>query len=107
MGARRFVQEAARELRLLGTPVRAPVARRSGDLGTVRLSRREREVAELVAAGNTNPAIAGMLYLSRKTVEGHLRRIFAKLEVSSRAQLAAVIAREARDAAGPPRRPAR
>lgn len=92
-GAGRLAQEAGRELRRLGVSVPAPVARRAGDQGTAELSKREREVALLVAAGNTNPQIARVLYLSPKTVEGHMARIFAKLGVSSRAQVAAKVAR--------------
>ena len=95
IGARRLEQEAARELRLLGASAPSPVARRPGDVGTVALSRREREIADLVAAGNTNPQIARALFLSPKTIEAHMRRIFAKLDVTSRAQVAAVVAREA------------
>jgi len=91
-GARRLAQEAGRELRLLGVNAPAPVARRAGDGGTTDLSKREREVATLVAAGNSNPQIAQALYLSPKTVEGHMSRIFGKLGVSSRAELAARIA---------------
>jgi len=49
------------------------------------LSPREVEVLRLVAAGETNRAIAGELYLSEKTVERHLSNIFAKLGLSSRA----------------------
>jgi ATP/maltotriose-dependent transcriptional regulator MalT len=91
-GARRLAQEAGRELRLFGVNAPAPVARRAGDGGTTDLSKREREVAALVAAGNSNPQIAQTLYLSPKTVEGHMSRIFGKLGVSSRAELAARIA---------------
>ena len=79
---------------MLGASAPAPVARRPGDGGTVTLSHREREIASLVAAGNTNPEIARALFLSPKTIEAHMRRIFAKLGVSSRAQVAAEIARE-------------
>jgi len=93
-GARRLEQEAAHELRVLGASAPAPVARRPGDAGTTQLSRREREVAALVAAGNSNPEIAQALYLSPKTIEGHMRRIFEKLGVSSRAEVAATIARQ-------------
>jgi DNA-binding NarL/FixJ family response regulator len=50
-------------------------------------------VTELVAAGRTNRQIAGELFLSEKTVEGYLANVFAKLEVSSRAAVAAVSAR--------------
>jgi predicted ATPase/DNA-binding NarL/FixJ family response regulator len=52
------------------------------------LSRREREVAELVALGLTNRAIAQRLFLSERTVEGHIERAFSKLDFSSRTQLA-------------------
>ena len=52
------------------------------------LSRREREVAELVALGLTNRAIAQRLFLSERTIEGHIDRAFSKLGFSSRTQLA-------------------
>ncbi|WP_018681800.1 LuxR C-terminal-related transcriptional regulator [Actinokineospora enzanensis] len=62
---------------------RAPRPRRP--LGSVEaLSGRELEIAELVAAGLTNREVATRLYLSRKTVEGHLARVFTKLGVKSR-----------------------
>lgn len=54
---------------------------------------REREVAELVAEGLTNQAIATRLYLSPRTVETHLSRVYRKADVSTRAALAALIAR--------------
>ena len=47
----------------------------------------------LVAAGRTNPAIAEELFLSVKTVETHLRNVFSKLGVASRAEVAATFAR--------------
>ena len=65
------------------------------------LSRREREVAELVSLGLTNRAIAERLVLSERTVDGHMARVLAKLECSSRAQVAARIAAE-RGGAAPP-----
>ncbi|MGH3367376.1 MAG: LuxR C-terminal-related transcriptional regulator [Nocardioidaceae bacterium] len=49
------------------------------------LSRRELEVLQLVAAGQTNREIAGELTLSEHTVRRHLQNIFAKLDVASRA----------------------
>jgi DNA-binding CsgD family transcriptional regulator len=58
----------------------------------VRLTPREREVARMVAQGLTNTAIAGKLALSPWTVSTHLRRIFAKLGVTTRAAMVAVIA---------------
>jgi len=55
------------------------------------LSRREREVAELVAAGHTNRLIADRLGVGEKTVEKHVGSIYAKLGFRSRAMLAAYI----------------
>jgi non-specific serine/threonine protein kinase len=52
------------------------------------LTRREREIARLVADGLGNREIAGRLYLSKRTVDSHIEHIFAKLSFSSRAQLA-------------------
>ena len=52
------------------------------------LTSREMEVAELVAEGLTNREIAERFVLSKRTVDGHLERIFTKLDFSSRAQLA-------------------
>ena len=54
-------------------------------------------MAELVAEGLSNPQIAQRLFISRHTAETHLKRIFVKLNLSSRAQLAAVIAAEIPD----------
>jgi len=52
------------------------------------LSEREVEVLRLVALGHTNTEIAGQLYLSVRTVENHLGRIYDKVGVTSRAELA-------------------
>jgi DNA-binding NarL/FixJ family response regulator len=52
------------------------------------LTRRELEVARLVADGLGNREIAGRLFLSKRTVDSHIEHIFAKLGFSSRAQLA-------------------
>lgn len=51
------------------------------------LTTSERRVAELAAAGRSNPEIAQALFVSRKTVETHLSRAYQKLEITSRAQL--------------------
>lgn len=55
----------------------------------VQLSPREEQIALMVAHGRTNQAIAGALEISVWTVSTHLRRIFAKLAVSSRAEMVA------------------
>lgn len=59
------------------------------------LSRREYEVAVLVAQGRSNKSIAAELALSERTVENHIASIFAKLSLRSRAEIAAYVAREA------------
>jgi DNA-binding NarL/FixJ family response regulator len=56
-----------------------------------KLSAREREVAALVAEGRTNREVAAALFLSEKTVENHMARIFGKLGVSSRLQVAQAV----------------
>jgi DNA-binding CsgD family transcriptional regulator len=55
----------------------------------VSLSPREQQIARMVAWGRTNQAIASSLEISVWTVSTHLRRIFAKLAVSSRAEMVA------------------
>jgi DNA-binding NarL/FixJ family response regulator len=53
------------------------------------LSRREREVLVLVAAGKTNRTIAAELFISEKTVARHVSNIFAKVGLSSRTEATA------------------
>jgi DNA-binding NarL/FixJ family response regulator len=84
--AQRLVAEASRELRRLGTRPSA-AARRSAETGEG-LSARERSIAELVAAGRSNKEVAAALFVSPKTVENNLSRIYAKLGVRSRTELA-------------------
>lgn len=62
------------------------------------LTRREREVADLVARGLTNRQIAETLVISQRTAEGHVERVLAKLGFGSRTQIAAWVA-EQRDEA--------
>ncbi len=55
--------------------------------GAIPLSPRERGIADLVSQGLTNRQIAELSYVSENTVKQHLKRIFTKLEVNSRAEL--------------------
>jgi DNA-binding CsgD family transcriptional regulator len=92
-GAAREADAAARELRRRGR--RLARRHRSDDrVGLAELSPRERDVAGHIAAGRTNREIAATLFLSEKTVENHLYRIFNKLDVRSRAALAAIATRD-------------
>jgi DNA-binding CsgD family transcriptional regulator/type II secretory pathway predicted ATPase ExeA/tetratricopeptide (TPR) repeat protein len=61
------------------------------------LTRREREVASLVASGLTSPEAAERLHVSTRTVDNHLQRVYRKLGVSSRAELAEVLGTESED----------
>jgi DNA-binding NarL/FixJ family response regulator len=92
-GAVRLRDEAARELRRRGVKTSARRRRSAGGEGLDSLSGREREVAELVALGRTNKEIAGELFLSEKTVESHMSRLFGKLGVRSRAEVAEAVGR--------------
>ena len=94
--ARRYRDEAAKELRRLGlaVPRRERGRRRTnGSDGLLSLSERELEVAKLVATGKTNRQIATEIFLSEKTVESHLSHIFSKLGVRSRSAVAAEVTR--------------
>jgi non-specific serine/threonine protein kinase len=55
------------------------------------LTKREREIAELVAGGLSNREIAGRLFISKRTVDAHVDHIFSKLELSSRVQLTVLL----------------
>ena len=96
-GALRRRDAARRGLRKLGarSEPRGPAATGAG-LGS--LTEREREIAELVTDRHTNKEIAGQLFLSEKTVESHLRNVFAKLGASSRVEVARLVERERRAA---------
>ena len=59
--------------------------------GTEPLTRREREVAALAAAGASSREIAARLVLSVRTVDNHLQNVYGKLGVTSRDELARVL----------------
>jgi DNA-binding NarL/FixJ family response regulator len=58
------------------------------------LTRREWEVAELVAQGSTNRAIAARLCLSERTAQNHVQHILTKLDLTNRSQLATWVAHQ-------------
>jgi DNA-binding CsgD family transcriptional regulator len=92
--------DAGRDLARTETVLRAAGIRRGRrgkrgrpKFGWAALTPAERAVADLVADGLTNPQIGDRLYISRRTVHTHLAHIFAKLDIASRAQLAAQVTR--------------
>jgi DNA-binding CsgD family transcriptional regulator len=87
-GAERYRDQAVRELRRLGEHVARPGRRGRAEAGPDSLSGRELEVAQLVRERLTNREIAERLFLSEKTVERHLSRIFRKLGARSRVEVA-------------------
>jgi DNA-binding CsgD family transcriptional regulator len=92
--AKAALDEALQEFQVLGTPLWAERAREEIRRIGLRPSRdngltpTESRVAELVAAGRTNREVASELFLSVKTVEANLSRIYGKLGVRSRTELA-------------------
>lgn len=83
------VDEAV-EYALAGDEAPPPHAMRAAD----GLTPREREVAELVARGLTNPQIARALVLSERTIDSHVEHIRSKLGVRTRAQIATWVVTE-------------
>jgi predicted ATPase/DNA-binding CsgD family transcriptional regulator len=70
------------------TPADGVLGGESGGSAAKQLTRREKEIAALVAAGLGNREIAARLFLSKRTVDSHMEHIFTKLGFSSRTQLA-------------------
>ena len=87
LGARPLATEAAREVAALGESIaRRLGARAAADADGAGLSRRELEVIRHVAVGRTNVEIAQELFLSRRTVDMHVRNILRKLACRSRVE---------------------
>ncbi len=88
IGMEAFAERARRELQATGETVRKRTVETRDDL-----TPQERQIAELARDGLSNPDIGARLFLSRRTVEWHLRHVFAKLEIKSRRELAGALAR--------------
>ena len=87
LGAVLWAESTKAELDRVGLRPAAPV-------GVNDMTATEARVAELVAAGHTNREVASELFMSPKTVEAHLSRIYRKLGVRSRAELAHKLTRQ-------------
>ncbi|HEY6891374.1 MAG TPA: AAA family ATPase [Solirubrobacter sp.] len=85
-GAEAFAERARRELLATGETVR----RRTSETSDV-LTPQEAQIARLAADGQTNPEIGAQLFISPRTVEYHLRKVFAKLGIGSRKELRAAL----------------
>jgi DNA-binding CsgD family transcriptional regulator len=82
MGAEAFAERARRELQATGEKVRKRSEETRADL-----TPQEEEIAQLAREGRTNPEIGAQLFIGGRTVEWHLRKVFAKLDISSRREL--------------------
>jgi DNA-binding CsgD family transcriptional regulator len=82
MGAGAFLERARRELQATGEKVRKRVDETRDDL-----TPQEQQIARLAREGLTNPEIGAQLFISPRTVEWHLRKVFTKLGINSRKSL--------------------
>lgn len=87
LGARPWVAQTANELGAAGAPRAMPLQTTSG---IDALTPQEFQIARMVASGLSNVETAAALFISRKTVEAHLSRVYRKLTLRSRAHLARV-----------------
>jgi DNA-binding CsgD family transcriptional regulator len=92
IGMEAFAERTRRELIATGkTP------RRRGVETVTTLTAQEALIARLARDGRTNPEIGAQLFLSARTIESHLRKIYAKLGIGSRRELHAALARPGQD----------
>jgi DNA-binding CsgD family transcriptional regulator len=82
MGMEAFAERSRSELLATGERARRRIAQTRDEL-----TPQERQIAELARDGLSNADIAGRLFLSRRTIEWHLRHVFSKLGIGSRRQL--------------------
>ena len=90
MGMEAFAERARRELQATGE-----TARKRTVQATVELTAQEAQVARLARDGLSNPQIGARLFISTRTVQYHLGKVFTKLGISSRGQLDQVLPGEA------------
>jgi DNA-binding NarL/FixJ family response regulator len=83
IGAEAFAERARRELRATGE-----TARKRTDETRGVLTPQEAQIARLAQDGLSNPEIGAQLFISPRTVQYHLHKVFLKLEITSRNQLA-------------------
>jgi ATP/maltotriose-dependent transcriptional regulator MalT len=91
MGIEAFAQRSRRELLATGETVRKRTVDAAGEL-----TPQEAQIARLAADGHTNPEMSTRLFISPRTVEWHLRKVFTKLGISSRRQLRQTLPRAGR-----------
>jgi len=87
MSATPWEERASAELRATGVAVRK---RQQAD-GLAQLTPQQSQIARLVADGASNKVVAAQLFLSTRTVDYHLRNVFVKLGITSRAELARIL----------------
>jgi ATP/maltotriose-dependent transcriptional regulator MalT len=86
IGMAGFAERTRRELLATGATVRTPAA-----AAVDQLTEQEANIARLARDGLSNPEIGAQLFISARTVEWHMRKVFAKLGVTSRHQLRAAM----------------
>ena len=92
MGANGFAERAARSLLATGEKARKRTADTRDEL-----TAQEAQIAELARQGRSNPEIGAQLFISPRTVEYHLHKVFTKLAITSRAQLDGALSSNERD----------
>jgi DNA-binding CsgD family transcriptional regulator len=95
MGVEGFAERTRRELSATGTTVHKRNVQTRDDL-----TAQEAQIARLARDGLSNPEIGAQLFISARTVEWHLRKVFTKLGISSRRQLRSTFSEQGRPSAG-------